>query len=352
MPNPPSYYGKVDELPQARRGVVFSTDGHREYTRTFLVMVTEKLMGPLAVCQHPLLPLPWSFYYANGEYDTQALLTRYEAVQRDQDDWQAWLVTATYSTQTSGDFQAPPTGGGPGGFPTNPSNAFNNPEYEHPDISWNFEEQQKPALVDLDNKLYQNSAKQPFTPPVTFPRAYQVLNITRNEISFSPTVAEEYAYAVNDAEFLGYPAGFVQCMPPQAHMQWKGQTRYYRVTYKLKIHPRNIWLPTIDPEQEDEIYGQLVLQGIELNWQPVLQDQGYMRIEDGVDANGKKLKDWGKPVAIMRNNQPIQQQVLLNGAGQVQDFINPVTLQLVPYFIQFRQFPEKDFNSLLARGFV
>ncbi len=347
---PPSWYGKIDELPEGRSGTPFSITGGRTYTRQFMVTVTGdgKLMGPIGVCSHPLLPRPWSFYVSNTEYDTLALLSDYKAEQRYKDDWQQWVVTATYSTFTDGNQFAGPGGAAPGDLPTNPSNAYNNPEYEYPKIEFNYDEQQKPALMDLDKKPYQNSAMQPFTPPMTFPRAYRVLNITRNEIGFNPAVADSYAYSVNDATFLDMPPGFVQCMPPRAEQLFKGNIRYYRVTYTLKFHPRGIWLPAITgyigdiPVIEDQDH--------ELNWQPVLQDQGYMRLQDKVDSNGKPFSNFGQPIPIERNGRAITQQILLDGGGQPATVVDPSTGMLIPFYIKRRQFPAKNFTSLVTRG--
>lgn len=356
---PSSWYGIVDEIPGSRSGTVFSPDGSRSYVREFLVEVKAegKLMGPIGVCSHPLLPRPWTFYISNTEYDTLALLSSYSARQRDEDDWSFWIVTATYTTANTGDFNAgggPASSGGAGDLPNNPTNAFNNPEYQYPQIDWDFEERQRPTLVDLDGKLYQNSAQQPYTPPQQFPQPYPVLNIVRNELNFNVTVAQGYAYAVNDADFLGYPPGFVQCLPPKAEQQWRGTIRYWRVHYRLRFHPRDVFLPIIDLEMDppDPVYGLMDPHGYELNWQPVMQDQGFMRIEDKKDAADKPLPNFGKPVPILRGGKPITQQVLLNGAGQPQDFINPVTGQLVPFYDKYRQFPSKSFTDLVKRGFV
>lgn len=354
---PSSWYGLCDELPEGRSGTPLALDGHREYERQFLVSVTQngKLMGPIGVCSHPFLPRPWSYYVTNTEFDTAALLVRYQAKQRVTDDWTQWIVTASYSTNTNnGNFQAP-TGGAPGDLPNNPSSAYNNPEYEWPDIEWNFDEQLKPALTDLDGKPYMNTANQPFTPPVQFPRAYKVLNISRNELGFNSDVAAEYAYAVNDRPFLKYPAGFVQCMPPKAVQRYKGTIRYWRVTYQLKFHPRGIWLPKVTGYIDD--VPTIDKQNYELNWQVVIQNQGYMRLENRRDANDVKFPNFGKPVHIMgADNRPITQQVLLDGDGQpVTARFQPPDAQaglLVPYYLKFRQFPSKNFTALINRGFV
>lgn len=352
---PSTWYGLVDEIPSGRSGSPLNPDGSRTYTRQFLVEVKSegKRMGVIGVCSHPGLPKPWTFYITETEYDTLALLSSYSARQRDEDDWTFWIVTATYSTTNSGDFNSgggPDGVGAPGDLPNNPSNAYSNPEYQYPDIKWNFEEVQKPALVDLDGKVYQNSALQPFTPPVQFPRAYPVLSITRNELNFNVVTAAAYAYAVNDANFLGFPAGFVQCMPPQADQQWRGTVRYWRVTYRLRFHPRGIFLPGWVFNQEGGVVDPTYY---ELNWQPVLQDQGFMRLEDRKDANGNPHKDFGKPVPIVRGpGQPVTQQVLLNWFGQPATGKDPATGQIVPWYKFFRQFASKSFTTLINRGFT
>lgn len=365
---PAAWYGKVDEMIDGLSGSPLNPDGSRTYTRKFLVEVKPqgKQMGPLGVCSHPLLPRPWSFYATSTEYDELALLTGYTADRREADDYSLWVVTGTWSTINTGDFNVP-AGGTPGDLPSGgqaggaAGNAYDNPEYEYPEISWNFEDMQRPALVDLNGDPYQNTANQPYTPPVTFPQSYQVLQITRNELNYNAAVAQEYAYAVNDADFLGYPKDFVQCMPPQAVQKFKGRLRYWRVSYRLRFHPRDVWLPRMvtQPPQIGPPFVPaarvLVKKFYELNWQPHVQSQGYMKLDLRVDRAGKPVNPttFRKPIAITgEGGHPITQQVLLDESGQPATEKDPATGLIVPYFIRYQQYKRKNMGNLIARGFV
>jgi hypothetical protein len=356
---PASWYGKVDEMIEGLGGSPLNPDGSRTYTRKFLVEVKPegKYMGSIGVCSHPLLPRPWSFYSTQTEYDELALLTGYQAERREQGDYSLWVVTGTWSTVNTGDFNTP-TGGAPGDLPSGSpaggaaGNAYDNPEYEYPEISWNFEDMQRPALVDLLGVPYQNTALQPYTPPPTFPQSYQVLHITRNELNYNAAVAQEYAYAVNDVAFLGYPQDFVQCMPPQAVQKFKGRLRYWRVTYRIRFHPRDIWLPRVTNPNPPPV---IVNQFYELNWQPHMQSQGYMRLDDRVDGAGNPINPatFGKAIPIIGDGgHPITQQVLLDQFGQRATVKDPVSGLVVPYFTRYRQYKRKDMANLIARGFV
>lgn len=344
MPFLPSYFGACDELPSERTGTPFDvTTMSRNYTRRFLVelrggLESGKGLGPIAACSHPYLPVAFAPYssYNGLEYDTLALLIKYDAVQRDKDDTTFWIVTAYYSTTMppGGQFQEPSTGG-TAGFPTGGTNPSNNPELEFPDINWSFEDIQRAATVDRNKKPYINSVGQPFTPAFVRPRAVRTLNITRNELDFNSVKAEEYAYALNDAEFLGAPSGFVQCMPPHAQQQFRGKYRYWRVSYKFRFFPRGFIVKRVFGTPPD-----VILTDEELNWQPMIQDQGFCRKGDD-----------GKPKQILGSNgHPITHQVLLNGFGQPQTD-KDANDQLIPIYMYFIEFVYKDMSSVISRGF-
>lgn len=308
----------VVELFEDRSGQIFeATSGNRNYVRKFRVMVNDNRVGPLTVSKAPGIPLPFSPYMTETEFDLLALLTGIQAAPEHADDWQSWIVTCTYSTEM-------PTNG-PGDFnsPDNQSGDQNNPEHEPPDIDWDWDTEHRALSKDLDGKPIVNSAGQPFTPVPTFEVAPNILNFARNELFFDRSKSSKYSFVTNKDVFLGAPPGTVLCYPPKAKRVFKGKSAYWRVTYKFKFG-----------RQLDD-------KGTLETIQPVLLDQGLCRLEGnknlppqiikiagaGVDAaaqgalgvidpDGKVRRRLMEPIPILKRGIPITQPVLLDGKGQ------------------------------------
>lgn len=322
LPQASRFFYSCDGLWEGRHGTAYSADGNREYTVPFLVQVKRKEMGPTAVCTCPGLPLPGSIYVTPFEYDLFARLTKLEAAQRDKDDWQAWIVTATYSTRPNDRQQT-----------TTPDN----PEDEPVEVDTDFEVDQYALQHDLDGKAFINSAYMPFSPAPTFPIACPILNITRNELDYSIERATFFAFSLNSKTFLGYPPKCVQCLPPKAKQMYRGLLTYAKVSYRLKFAPK---IPVIDDD------GNVLTQFKE--FQPRFLDQGLA--EYVVQKNpviGPPLED-GWVDIYTSTHQRVTQPVLLNGKGRkAKPNAQGV---IVPKFRQFRIYEEVDFSLLLSRG--
>lgn len=232
-------YWSVTELMVPGPGTPYSMEGHREYVRRFRVVVLVKGLSHIMVARCPGLPIGGSLYVGAGgyEYDLLACLTEINCKSEYEDDWQNWIVECHYSTKV-GTFQE----GGVGGSGS-PGGSQDQPELERPKVSWDMETVQYANwFTDRKGVFIGSSAKMPFSPPMSFPIAHPVLNIVRKELNYNVSRAEDYAYALNNATFLGYPEGTVQCMPPHAEQAWKGKYRFWIVTYKIRFSPI-VWIP-------------------------------------------------------------------------------------------------------------
>lgn len=224
------------------RGGSFGDDMSRRWVRRFEVMTDDRTMGPLAVLFCPGLPAMFTPYQGpGGEFDTLALLRKYDPRQDDDNPFK-WWVDCEYSTApVSGNAQAgQPDGGagdpGSGVAGGGGGGASLDPTLEPPEWSWDFEETQYAPPKDLDDAAFVNSAGDPLDPPPTVPVGYRVLSYARNQATFDYSTGT-YDYAVNNDVFQGYQPGSVLCLPPVAKRVLRGPLRYFRVSYKFKFAP-------------------------------------------------------------------------------------------------------------------
>ncbi len=343
---PTSPWRFVGELFEDRSGTPYNADGTREYMRYFRVETTDKTLGPIAATVCPGVPLYYSFYITqNGsEFDTLALLINKSATQMPNNgDWCVWKVSCKYSTQMPPGGQ-PPDPGNPGdvtGGSTTGGGALNNPEQEMPDVEWDHEVFQHAPRADRNGDAFVNSALQPFSPPPTFPVAVPTLSITRNELGYNRVKAQQYSYSLNDAPFLGAPAGAVQCLPPKAKMQFRGGLQYWRISYKLRFIVEEINAGSFD-------------------WQPRILDAGMMQFAKPI--KGLIAPDLANMtlIPIWRGSHQVTSPVLLDGFGRAQDpklvpdpldpVNNPPKPNVKPVYITRELYRYKDFSSLLSQG--
>jgi len=223
-----SIFKLCDEMLVPDGGTVYNQTGPREHVRKFLVVVRVKGLSDTNVAACPGLPRRGSLYITPYSYDLLAVLKTVKAEPQYKDDWQNWVVTCTYSTESGRN--EPDT---------------DHPELERPKVSWTEETMQYANwFKDRRGTPIQASSKLPFSPPLTFPISYPVLNIVRKELDYKVEKGEIYSYALNIDKFLNYPKGCVQCMPPHAEQAWKGNYRYWVVTYKIRFAPI-LWLEKV-----------------------------------------------------------------------------------------------------------
>lgn len=348
MPKITGYYARwfdeVEELDTEHTGTVFNAlDGHREYTRLFLVRVKDKGLGPLAVCTAKYLPRPWSSYMSKDglEFDLLAKAQEISATQPEKTDWAVWHVTVKYSTKmppggipTTPGWPAGP--GGPGG--AGGKGAANNPEMEPPEERWESIEVQRAWPVDLDGKAFVNTAGVPLNPAPTVEVGMPVYVLTRNELFYNYETAAKYSFAVNsDKIFGGAAPGTVRLRPPVAVKQYKGDYEFWRVTYRFEIFV---------PFKADFGDGEKVIQK---DWQPVYLNMGMSELKIRPKEGGGL--SW-QPVPIVGpNGTTVSEPVFLNAAGQRKDPVEVDGLQVVqPEFIYRRVYRSLSFKKLIEGG--
>lgn len=363
-------WAQCDEMFQQREGDSYSYDNTRNHVRYHKVVVRYKEMSEISVCLCPDVPKPGTFYEPPAvlvgvggvpagaiEWDTQAFLVRQSAKQLDENDWQVWVVKSEYSTNVGTKRT------------DSPGDSSKDPTLELADVSWDFEETTEVKHYDLNGSPFWNQAKQNFNPPVPYPVAYPVLNISRNELNFNFNKAQQYAFALNDAKFLTAPRGCVMCLPPKATGKNQGPFRYWRTTYKLKFRalqanggyilpklnvliPQPIVVPRPDgtlaistiyfPSKDDQNFAD--------SWQPLAINQGYYRLGGSRAGDFASVK--GKPVPIFVHGHHATHNMLLDEKGDCPQTRPDWRGDVEPpiWYKQFITHRYASFAALLVKG--
>jgi hypothetical protein len=213
------------------------------------------------------------------------------------DDGYSWDVTVSYG----------PLGGEAATFPANP-------------LEWPVEfalqsaQDRKPADEDRDGNPVLNSAGDAFDPPPEIDFSRIVFEVTRNEATFSPVLAQTWKHTVNDAVFSiageNYAAGtvLIQDIVAGKPLFHPDAGWYWRITYKFEVKPEG--------------------------WKKKILDQGMKEIVAGAK---RAMKD--------SQGQPISSPELLDGLGV------KLAAGGTPVFLEFDLYPESNF-SLLALSFT
>lgn len=361
-----------------------SLDGKSDPVRRFLVITSDRRLPALAVTLCPGLPLIGSPYVVPAAYtpvgvpigaiafDELAMCTHIGAAQKEKDDWSVWIVTCYYSRNI-------PSAQARAGSPQQSEQQHNDPTIEVPDVSWDFEEVDETREHDLFGSPFTNAAAQLLNPPPKFPRAYPVLNISRNERNFNFNKAQDFAFSLNNASFLTAPRGCVKCMPPKAVQKNRGFFFYWRTSYKLMFRALQIYggyvLPIINvliPHAETHTIRITYLDGTTGvgagtekivyqafpncanyadSWQPLVINQGMYRLGRGAPLDMPSTQ--GLPVPIFRHGHHITHNVALDEKGQESKSPDPTTTPPEPIPVWYKQFIThryKSFTELLVKG--
>lgn len=89
-----------------------------------------------------------------------------------------------------------------------------------PKLSWRSQVEEEAKYRDRDGEVLLNKAGDPFIPPITVPRPVVVAVVHRVEREFSSAWVTEYMGRINDAEWLGWPAGSVLCLEITSDRDW------------------------------------------------------------------------------------------------------------------------------------
>lgn len=355
----------VKEIFAGREGAGWSaTNIHRNYVRRFRVTTKPgvqiddtDLIDDTDVLHDKRLPRPYGSYFSswrmpfgqdddlthpsNHYADLNALAVDFQVAREQQDDSVSWLVTVRYSTDIGA--------GGPdyrvmfGGTQldqdtTNPESPQFKPWLLRPTFEYGYAEATTARQFDQNGVPYLNSAFQPFTPAPTVETAYALLTMVRNEKTFGPDVVSYWAYAVNDAPFMGYEAGRVQVLPPTAKPDYLGSQKYYRATWRFRFKPRltvRVWDPKAGAAA-DELE----------TWQPLFLDCGFYELTD-------PLMPPQSVVPIVRHGVRVSNQpALLNGKGRALVRPGESAVGKVPVFLKRAAYPARNFSTLFDNSMV
>lgn len=209
-----------------------SLTGGTTITRKLKAVVDSLDDGPLTIKLHASCPKEGQTYAFRDESDTtfvcNAVTIDPKSDSGGLERGLAYDVTVTYSNSVNSEAVGEDE---------------ENPLDDPPVVRFNRNTYQKPALVDKDGVAIVNGADESFDPPVMRTFHSPVLNIVRNEASFSPSAQYQLEDVVNSDAFAGAPAGHWKMSPPIAEKFTRGSYTYWRVEYEIE-YSEQPWNPT------------------------------------------------------------------------------------------------------------
>jgi len=266
------------------------------YTRTFIVHTSTIEQTDIniydAIYGHPDCPQIGDNY--PGDTDTYVQNVN---ISPEQGDAQTWKVTIEYSSNpdaasTSSDGSTPPPQVETQQTGQKPADREANPTLRPPDFKVNFVS--FPYIVPNIN----NSAGDPFVPPITVEKFRPVFSIGCNVKSINSYTLATYIGKVNSTSVtfttgtgcvLSIPAKTGKIKNINTELLLEGSFQYWRLTYEIEINT------SVSPIDNTTVIG----------WDMYLLDMGY-RIK----------KDDNERAPIFEGGVKITQPVRLNGAGK------------------------------------
>lgn len=254
------------------------------YTRNFEVQTDDPLTGIIAVRNAPGIAIgtPYSIGTIGASYyeEDPGAFAKSIRAQQDGKEPTKWQVSIEYGPWQSREA---------------------NPLEEAPKVSYGFAQFQMVVWRDKDGLAMLNSAGDPIDPPVVRDESRMVINITRNEATYDPDLADTLKDVVNDGVWRGRPARTWKAAAPTGDpANHPACGDYYVVKYQFAYNP-DTW-----------------------DWYQL--DQGYREVVSGA----RKL--------IMLDNAPASSPVPLNGSG------GKLAVGGTPVFRQFKLYKEIDFS--------
>lgn len=265
----------------------------RTYRRVFQVLTDDPNVGAIAVRTAAGVPVITDVYDTGLESDPGAQVVKVSARQSGEDP-RKWLVTVEYDSNTFGV-----------GVDQNP---LNRPAT----LSWSTATKSEAMIFDFNDKPVLNSANDPFDPPPERERAYGVLTIAKNVLTFDPNTIPDYAKTVNQSAFQGFPAGECLMDDISSQMSEENAVTFEAVVYKIAVRRGG--------------------------WNLRVLDAGFQQYV-GTGLPGVLL-----PKTLIRDSQtqePYSTPQLLDLTGHV---LNPATQD--PQYIEFEPYESKDWTPL------
>lgn len=303
----------VDTYEKGSRSATWAVDEtrcNRTYTNKVKVQTLNRFTGPLQIVGSIGVVLGQTYRFpllasSATEVDTGSFVQSIKAEQ-DSEDGLQWMVTIEYgpfdvvhelgnSDLTSGII-----------CPTDRN-------YEVWTETAKFERYKtEDENIDPDTgegQPYLNTVGDPLLDPPATEETRPVINIARNEASYSDAWASQFKDCVNSGEFLGYPPNTVKCKDIKPERIYDPDWGYYfRVVYQFEIRD----------DDDGNGFTHLAL------------NAGYRQLVNGT----------GSPVNVTdANGQQITDAVPLQKDGSYKPSADP-------YYLQFYPFPAVDFSQL------
>lgn len=295
----------------------------RRYTRKFLVIMDDPAVGPLVVSN----VVPYSYYepyLVAGENDPFAILKNVSVTPL-AGELGKWHVTLEYDSEQNEVDRGTAEPGEPGQPPSEPGTGANtqSPIIRPWQVKWGSVKTERPLVQDYRNpnpRDVVNAAGQPFDPPIMVPRNNPTFEITMHLAIAQPHLIRLYMDAVNDAEWLGWPAHTIRCTQYTQTSVYEQNAFFYE--YHLAFEG---WY-----EEGKDALGNDVYYG----WNPIrVQNKGTMYRKNGTGALLNVTDEKGAPVTT-----PVPLKV--NGdklaAGGTINYLN------------FTGYIARDFNAILG----
>lgn len=197
-----------------------------------------------------------------------------------------------------------------------PDTGVKDPFAEPPKLRSRGEDQEIAVGYDNAGDPVLNSAGEPFEDAPTITAPVLVFEVSRLEKAFDSTLIEDLQGRVNDAAWLGWPAGSVLCKSITADREWVSETNSYG------------W----DTSYVFAVKRPIVAGGVDVlpGWTLQLLDCGF-RAKDGSNPT-KAITD--------KTGAPVSSPVPLDGAGA------RLPVGDDPVYLDFDVYPAADFSAL------
>lgn len=290
----------ANEMTDARTARYDDT-GHREYTRTFIVITDNSANDAAYIVLSPLFPRLYTPYIVPAGIDAGAVLKSKQATPDPETPYK-WIVTLTYSTRTGNASRHP---GNPD--PSDPSGFSNSPLDRPTLITWDAVQFTRPVVKTIDSGLpIANSAGDEYDPKVEIDDSRPVLIIERPQASFSQSTAIAYRDAINSDSFFGFDPNTVKVAKITATLEYEKSIYFWKARYEFHVRPET--------------------------WTLSLLDRGYRQLKTG---------DATKAIVILDDSgNPVSQPVNLDGLGHV------LPANGTPVFRQFNVYKALPFAAL------
>lgn len=297
----------VTESHDGREGEIDTDSG--SLRRVFWVKTNNPKDSAIVVRDHQLIPPMYAAYFDGLVVNPNYVVKRKTATNHSESQM-LWKVEVEYEAkQDENDTEQNP--------PLKP------PVYAWSDFSTAFE-----MLVDTSEpaRKCENTANQPFDPPIETLKVTEVLTITRAESSYDPDDMKAYKNTLNRSPIFGFAAGEGRIESIGAVSEFDPEYgKYWTVTYIIHFRDTSLWVPEIAAAQ-------LLPAGTSLEpWDETRRNVGT-RYKNGTKidpARGLDGYQFTDPVDLKANGERLADADAAN-----------------PFYIVFKPFKKKSWTAL------